>query len=120
MGFDTAAVEWSLPEALQELVSCGEQGIVVEVLSLFRTDTASRLRELRAAVESGNRKVVRAQAHSLKGSAVQVGANSLAEACREMELTADTRPELVPLLEEIETRFRAVSKAISLDYGAAE
>lgn len=118
MGFEAAEVEWSLPEALQQLAMEGEREIVAEVLTLFQSDTETRLQELRASAESGDRQRVRAQAHSLKGSAVQVGANWMAEACREMELTAETRPELMPLMEEIEARFVAVSKAISLEYGA--
>jgi len=118
MSFEAAEVDWSLPEALQQLAIDGEREIVAEVLTLFQSDTESRLQELRGAVESGDRKRVRAQAHSLKGSAVQVGANSLAEACREMEMTAEARPDLLPLVEEIEARFVAVSKAISLEYGA--
>ena len=120
MGFETAEMEWSLPEALQELAVAGDRETVAEVLMLFQTDTESRLQELREAVACGDRRRVRAQAHSLKGSAIQVGAIVLADSCGEMELTAETRPELMSLLEEIEKRFTAVSKAISLEYGAVQ
>jgi HPt (histidine-containing phosphotransfer) domain-containing protein len=120
MGFETAEVEWSLPEALQELAVAGDREIVAEVLTLFQADTESRLQDLRGAVECGDRRRMCAQAHSMKGSAIQVGANALADSCREMELTAETRQDLMSLLEEIETRFTAVSKAISLEYGAVQ
>jgi HPt (histidine-containing phosphotransfer) domain-containing protein len=120
MGFETAEVEWSLPEALQELAVAGDREIVAEVLMLFQADTESRLQDLRGAVECGDRRRICAQAHSMKGSAIQVGANALADSCREMELTAETRQDLMSLLEEIETRFTAVSKAISLEYGAVQ
>jgi two-component system sensor histidine kinase/response regulator len=120
MGFETAEMEWVLPEALQELAEAGDREIVGEVLTLFQSDTESRLQELRQAVVCGDRGRVRAQAHSMKGSSIQVGANALADSCREMELTAETRPELMSLLEEIETRFTAVSKAISLEYRAVQ
>jgi HPt (histidine-containing phosphotransfer) domain-containing protein len=119
MAFE-AEVEWILPEALQQLAIAGEQDIVVEVLTLFRSDTDSRVRTLRAAAESGDRKKVRAEAHSLKGSAIQVGANALGESCREMELTAETRPELLSLVAEIEARFETVAKAMSLEYGTVQ
>jgi HPt (histidine-containing phosphotransfer) domain-containing protein len=119
MDFETD-MGWRLPETLQELAQCGEQEIVAEVLTLFQSDTEHRLTVLRAAVESGDRQTARAQAHSLKGSAVQVGANALAESCREMEMTAETRLNLLSLLEEIEGRFAMVSKSISLEYGAAQ
>jgi histidine phosphotransfer protein HptB len=111
---------WTLPDALQELALGGEQDIVAEVLALFQSDTQCRLGTLRAAVESDDRPRVRAQAHSLKGSAVQVGATVLADSCREMELAAEARPDLVPLLEKIEARFSQVSNLISLEYGAVQ
>jgi len=111
-----AAAGWTLPESLQELAECGEKDMVAEVLTLFQADTESRLQVLRSAAEAGDRVRTRAQAHSLKGSAVQVGAMALAEACRELELTAETRPDLLSPLAEIESRFEAVSKAIALGY----
>ena len=112
-----AVTDWSLPEALQELALCGEREIVTEVLALFQSDTQSRLEVLRGSVEAGDRRRARIEAHSLKGSAVQVGAMAMAELCGELELTAETRPELDSVLQEIESRFAAVSKAISLEYG---
>lgn len=110
-------MSWTLPDALQELAVGGDREIVSEVLTLFQSDTQCRLSVLRKAVESGDRKRVRLQAHSLKGSAVQVGAAAMADSCREMELTAEARPDLLPLLEEIEARFSHVSNLISLEYG---
>ncbi len=117
MGFEVE-VPWALPEALQELAVCGELEIVAEILSLFQSDTDKRLALLRGAIHRGDRSRVRAEAHSLKGSAVQVGALALADACSEMELTAETLPSLAPLLEQIELRFAAVSRAIAQEYGA--
>ena len=111
---------WTLPDALQELALCGERDIVSEVLTLFQSDTQCRLGLLRKAVESDDRTRARLQAHSLKGSAAQVGAAALADSCREMELTAEARPDLLPLLEEIEARFSHVSNLISLEYGTVQ
>lgn len=120
MALEAAELDWSLPEALQQLAVAGEREIVAEVLTLFQSDTESRLQDLRSAVLTGDRKRVRAQAHSLKGSAVQVGANALGQSCRQLEMTAETCLDLTPLLEEIATRFAAVSKAIDAEYGAVQ
>jgi HPt (histidine-containing phosphotransfer) domain-containing protein len=117
MGFH-GEVGWTLPDALRELVLGGEREIVAEVLALFQSDTQSRLGMLREAVQSGDRPRVRSQAHSLKGSAVQVGAAALANSCREMEMTAEARLDLLPLLQEIEARFSHVSSLMSREYGA--
>jgi HPt (histidine-containing phosphotransfer) domain-containing protein len=119
MGFDVG-VGWILPDVLQELAFSGKRDLVAELLLLFQSDTESRLAELRTAAASGDRRRVRTQAHSLKGSAAQVGAVALADSCRELELTAETRADLLPLLEEIEERFAMVSRSISLEYGAVQ
>jgi HPt (histidine-containing phosphotransfer) domain-containing protein len=119
MGFDVG-VGWILPDVLQELAFSGERAVVAELLLLFQSDTESRLAELRTAAASGDRRRVRAQAHSLKGSAAQVGAVALTDSCRELELAAETRADLLPLLEEIEERFAMVSRSISLEYGAVQ
>lgn len=109
-------LHWALPEALQELAMSGEQDIVAEVLSLFQSDTRARLRSLREAAQHGDRRRVQAEAHSLKGSAVQVGAIAFADSCREMEMTAESRPDLLSMVDEIETRFAQVSRAMASDF----
>lgn len=114
-----AEVSWTLPDALRELALGGEREIVAEVLALFQADTQSRIGMLREAVQTGDRPRVRSQAHSLQGSAVQVGAAALAESCREMEMAAEARPDLLPLLEEIEARFTHVSNLMCPHYCAA-
>lgn len=118
MSFETE-MDWTLPETLHQLAICGDKDLVAEVLLLFQTDTDSRLQTLRSAVECGDRRKARAEAHSLKGSAVQVGAHALADSCKQMELTAETNPDLNSLLCEIEARFVRVSKAIS-QYGSVQ
>ena len=60
----------------------GDSEIVLEVLSVFQTDTAARLRTLQAALAAGDTAQVRTQAHSIKGSASQVGALGLAALCQ--------------------------------------
>ena len=119
MGFQ-GEVGWTLPDALLELALGGDRDIVAEVLALFQSDTQSRIGMLREAVESGDRPRARSQAHSLKGSALQVGATALAESCREMELAAEVRPDLLALLDEIEARFYHISNLMTMEYGALQ
>jgi chemotaxis protein histidine kinase CheA len=54
-------------------------------------------------------------AHSLKGSAAQMGAEQMAELCRQIEFAGPARAEGLPKLEQLETYFRSTSCAI-LDY----
>src|ERR1700689_1774039 len=93
MGGDLTAV-WAVPEALRQLVEYGDTELVDELIAIFQTDTASRLEVLARAVAAGDWATVRAEAHTIKGSSVQVGANRVAEACRQMETEARKSPPM--------------------------
>ncbi|MEI9972682.1 MAG: Hpt domain-containing protein [Ignavibacteriota bacterium] len=79
---------WVLPAALQQLQQCGEDLLVEELIAIFQTDTAERLEVLGRAVESADLTTARTESHTIKGSALQVGALKVAEICREMESQA--------------------------------
>jgi HPt (histidine-containing phosphotransfer) domain-containing protein len=87
MGSDSPVV-WVVPEALQQLVECGDTELVEELIAIFQSDTTARLEVLRRAIAAGDWAAVRVEGHTIKGSAVQVGANCVAEACRQLELEA--------------------------------
>jgi len=70
-----------------ERYSGGDQALVDEVLTLFREQTAVWLRLLDPAAKDG---AWRDAAHSLKGSALGVGAFDLAKACETAEVEAHT------------------------------
>ena len=70
--------------ALQELKSVmeGEFGLLIDT---FLNDSAQRIQALTGAIAAGNAEMVRATAHSFKGSASNLGASNLTELCRELE-----------------------------------
>jgi HPt (histidine-containing phosphotransfer) domain-containing protein len=78
------------------LAEAGDESLVQEVLSVYRTDTAERMAKLKAAVAREDRAMVKNQAHAIKGSSGQVGAVEVAAHCRELELGAMTAaPEVL-------------------------
>ncbi len=99
--------EWNLPEALQMLALSGDADVVSDILALFKTDTAQRLTVLRQAVTQRDPVRLTAQAHAIKGSAIQVGADCLAALCRRIELEGRSLPfeEIDPLVREAEGEF---------------
>src|SRR5437762_23398 len=101
---------WTLPEELRLLAESGEAELVREVVAVFQTDTAERLAQLRAAVDAGDRAVIRSQAHSIKGGAGQVGAMKVADVCQSLETRAATgsTSELQNLLRQLESAFADV------------
>lgn|SRR6185295_16652979 len=85
---ETANSGWTLPEELHQLAVGGDQEVVEELIALFKQDVGERLQVLREAVRTGDIAIVGAQAHAIKGSAIQMGAFNLVTTCRHMELDA--------------------------------
>jgi HPt (histidine-containing phosphotransfer) domain-containing protein len=113
-GCDSPVV-WEFPEALRLLAECGDTGLVEELVAIFQADTIARLKVLGRAVAAGDLDVVRAEAHSIKGSALQVGAGRVAELCKQMEIEArkPAPQELFSLLVRTEQRFDEVCRAMA-------
>jgi len=80
------------------------------LLDTFLTDSEERLCLLKTACRSGQAEQLRQAAHSFKGSCSNMGANLLAELCRELEETARLEQlEAAPgLIERIEREFAIV------------
>lgn len=98
---------WSLPETLLMLAMSGDTEVVADIIALFKMDTARRLALLRDALEKSDAVRITAQAHAIKGSAIQVGADSLAALCRRIELEGRTLPidQIHPLVRQAECEF---------------
>jgi HPt (histidine-containing phosphotransfer) domain-containing protein len=69
--------------------AAGDQRVIDEVLAIFREQASMWLRLLDPAVEGG---AWRDAAHTLKGSALGVGAHDLAETCAAAEASAADDP----------------------------
>lgn len=104
-----------LPAALRQLAESGDTELIDELIAIFQTDTAGRLENLQRAVAAGDYEVAGAEAHTIKGSASQVGANRLAEFCRQMEWESKKRPPvgLAGLLSLALESFDEVCRAIA-------
>ena len=111
-----AGSQWSLPRALQELASDGAEAAVRDILATFQSDTGSRVMLLRKASQGSDRAALRLQAHAIKGSAMQVGADEVAAACRILEASAAqaSAGQIEVLLAQIETCFDQVRRAMDL------
>src|SRR5690348_11591104 len=79
---------WVLPAALQQLVECGDAELVDELITIFQSDTRERLETLRQFVTAVDLPNVATEAHSIKGSTIQIGANRMAAWCWQVELAA--------------------------------
>ena len=84
------------------------------VLQAYLADTPTHLRTIKSAIDSGSTVQIRKAAHSLKSSSANVGADALAQRCREMEQLGrnDTTAGAAALLDDMERSFQAVRQAL--------
>jgi len=87
---------------------------VDELVDTYLADAVVQLEAMREAAASGDPAAMVRPAHSLKSSSENVGATSLADACRSLELDgkAGQVPEAVDRAAACETTFKAVEAAL--------
>jgi HPt (histidine-containing phosphotransfer) domain-containing protein len=66
-------------------IADGDPELLGELVSLFRETSPALLAEIKTAIGEQNHEQLRRAAHTLKGSAANVGAATLSEAARTME-----------------------------------
>jgi HPt (histidine-containing phosphotransfer) domain-containing protein len=66
----------------------GDEELVQEILAIFLEDTPVQIGILQDALAAGDAKLTERQAHSLKGSAANVGAHQMREAAYAVETAA--------------------------------
>src|SRR5205823_9536600 len=71
-------------EALLQRVG-GDEGLLAELVTVFRADSARLLEEIAAALERGDARAVERAAHSLKGSVRFFGAAAAADEALRLE-----------------------------------
>ena len=92
---------------LEELEEDGEESIVAELAGMFLEDAASRIEELREAVDEGDANSVREAAHALKGSSGNMGVHEMEEPCAKLQEAGESGDlkNASALLEQLEAAF---------------
>jgi len=106
--------------SLRQLTPPGEPDVLNEVLQLFLEEVPPRIDRLRNAWRSRNIEEVQRSAHSLKGSAGNIGAHRLHAVCAELdhtgksgelEATAALVDALTAEFDKVETEIRRIIAA---------
>ncbi|HWW68422.1 MAG TPA: Hpt domain-containing protein, partial [Duganella sp.] len=99
---------------IRALSSGNGEALLERVLHAYLEDTPTHLRTIKSAIDSGSTVQMRKAAHSLKSSSANVGADALAQRCREMEQLGrnDTTAGAAALLDDMERSFQAVRQAL--------
>lgn len=64
----------------------GDEGLIAEVLELFRNESGGMLADIAAAVTAGEAVAIRRTAHRLKGALVSLAARPATDAAKALEL----------------------------------
>jgi HPt (histidine-containing phosphotransfer) domain-containing protein len=70
---------------LRQLTVPGEPDVLTDVLKLFLDEVPARIGRLRNAFAAGDIEGVHRAAHSLKGSAGNIGAQAMFEVCKQLD-----------------------------------
>lgn len=100
--------------SLRELTVAGEPDVLVEVLQLFLDEVPKKLQTMQSAVQAGDAALVARAAHSLRGSAGNIGAVSLLDASRRIEnlATANDLEKVQPLVGQLTDEYHRVELEI--------
>ncbi len=90
---DNAPPSWSMTPELRDIEDA-DSGMIQELLTLFLDDSAARLQTLNRACIQEDFNIMHNQAHSLKGSALQMGAPAMASLCAALEKSGSPETEL--------------------------
>jgi two-component system sensor histidine kinase/response regulator len=95
--------------------SCGgDPEIMVEVLESFVTEAPADLLRLVDALESGDLRTVNRASHCLKGTCLTVGAEALAETCRQFESLPEIPTPTGPIRDRLNREWSELADAIEL------
>ncbi len=111
-----SAAAWKPPDVFGELTADGCSEVVIQLIEAFRSDTADRLQQLGVAFANRDYKRVRAEAHTIKGAAKQMGADSMASTCQDIESAQTETPltEIGPRISMLEEQFAEVCQGLAL------
>ncbi len=83
-----ATLDFSVLATLRDLSEPGQPDPVVELIDLFLEDAPDRLRAMETSLTQRDQEALKIAAHSLKGSAKNLGAKPLARICADLERQA--------------------------------
>ena len=113
---DSPTIDPLVFDGLRVLSDDDDPGFLTRLIGHFLMDTPTRLTALGTACRKGRAEDVQRIAHSLKGSASNLGALGLARMCDQLVLAAREGLETVPaLLAELELEFQRVRGELEQD-----
>ena len=111
---DADVLDPAVLETLRQLTEPGEPDVLEEVLRIFLQEAPPRIERLRTSWAAGNIVEMQRAAHSLKGSAGNIGATALHNVCRQLDERGRSGEvaDLAPLVDAMVMEFGKVEAEI--------
>jgi HPt (histidine-containing phosphotransfer) domain-containing protein len=109
---EPAILDAAVINTLRHLTPPGEPDVLAEVLQLFLQEVPPRIDRLRNAWASGNIQEVHRAAHSLKGSAGNIGARRLFTVCGQLDDRTGGAADTAALVDALGVEFGKVEVEI--------
>jgi PAS domain S-box-containing protein len=106
------SMDFSILDGFREFQQPGAPDLVEKLVNLFITDTSEHLLMLRAALTENDSSTVKKEAHSIKGSAGNIGAGRLAGLCKELEKQVEDNISAEKVFSQMEKEFTIVRQAL--------
>ncbi len=111
---DSSGIDRTVLDRIRAIEAQGSTGLFTTVITYYINESPGTIASLRKAVEANDAGTMQELAHSLKSASANVGALTVAELCKEMEMagrakTTQAGPEL---LLQIEREFGVASHAL--------
>ena len=102
-------------ENIRALSHADGDALLERVILAFTSETPRQLSAMRAAIAGADAEALRKVAHSLKSGSANVGADGLAQLCKEMEKLgrAGSTEGAAALLQQMQQAFLAVRESLS-------
>lgn len=109
---DIKFVDYSVVESLKEI---GGDDFFREILSMYFNQSEEIMSNIKTNYSSGNIDEVKALAHKLKGSCLNIGVTKMAEVCRklEKEIKDNNISNLSEIISELESVSSETNKQLS-------
>jgi HPt (histidine-containing phosphotransfer) domain-containing protein len=116
---EPAVLDHAVMETLRQLTPPGEPDVLTEVLQMFLQEFPPRMERLRNAWAAGNIEEMYRAAHSLKGSAGNIGAQRLLGVCTRLDEIgrAGHLEHSAPLVDALAIEYGKVAGEIRLIIG---
>lgn len=105
-----------LSKRMKDLIEWGDESLVAELVEIFLKDTPPRVQGMAEGLRIDDVKLFIHNAHALKGSSANMGANALAKICGELETLgrANKLDDARKLFPELEKEFQGTLEAVEM------